>query len=244
MTNPSDSTPAFRYTPQLANQIEQAWQQYWTDNGTTYNLYYDDMLEGGSETKVYSYDADAQTGTWVDPKYRIVNFTSEDVQYVPANFYNYVIANTTKLTQLSTPQNVTANGTVVSWDEVENATSYDLIEGGNNVLGTYTPTTTVELSLTEENIDYRDYLRIYDGNIDSGSATLLYEKTGSSGNAVSPQDLTITTGVLSIVGRGDSVAMNVLSTSGDVKLQSPLSIRAIFDVAGQCVISLRINDSI
>ncbi|WIM70936.1 leucine--tRNA ligase [Corynebacterium suedekumii] len=34
MTNPSDSTPAFRYTPQLANQIEQAWQQYWTDNGT------------------------------------------------------------------------------------------------------------------------------------------------------------------------------------------------------------------
>ncbi|GAB2516467.1 Leucine--tRNA ligase [Corynebacterium atrinae] len=34
MTNPSESTPAFRYTPQLANQIEQAWQQYWTDNGT------------------------------------------------------------------------------------------------------------------------------------------------------------------------------------------------------------------
>lgn len=109
---------------------------YWTDNGTTYNLYYDDMLEGGSETKVYSYDADAQTGTWVDPKYRIVNFTSEDVQYVPANFYNYVIANTTQATQLSTPQNVTADGTVVSWDEVENATSYEVIEGGNNVLGT------------------------------------------------------------------------------------------------------------
>lgn len=38
--------------------------------------------------------------------------------------------------QLSTPQNVTADGTVVSWDEVENATSYEVIEGGNNVLGT------------------------------------------------------------------------------------------------------------
>lgn len=111
-------------------------KMYWTDNGTTYNLYYDDMLEGGSETKVYSYDGDAQTGTWVDPKYRIVNFTSEDVQYVPANFYNYVIANTTQATQLATPQNVTADGTVVSWDEVENATSYEVIEGGNNVLGT------------------------------------------------------------------------------------------------------------
>jgi len=34
MTNPSDSTPAFRYTPQLANQIERSWQQYWVDNGT------------------------------------------------------------------------------------------------------------------------------------------------------------------------------------------------------------------
>lgn len=44
-----------------------------------------------------------------------------------------------KITQLSTPQNVTADGTVVSWDEVENATSYEVIEGGNNVLGTVTP---------------------------------------------------------------------------------------------------------
>ena len=41
-----------------------------------------------------------------------------------------------KITQLATPQNVTANGTNVSWAEVENATSYEVIEGGNNVLGT------------------------------------------------------------------------------------------------------------
>ena len=41
--------------------------------------------------------------------------------------------------QLATPQNVTADGTNVSWDEVENATSYEVIEGGNNVLGTVTP---------------------------------------------------------------------------------------------------------
>lgn len=31
---------------------------------------------------------------------------------------------------------MTADGTNVSWDEVENATSYEVIEGGNNVLGT------------------------------------------------------------------------------------------------------------
>lgn len=139
---------------------------------------------------------------------------------------------------------MTADGTNVSWDEVENATSYEVIEGGNNVLGTYTPPTTVTLSLTEENISYRRYLRIYDGNIDSGSGTLLYEKTGSSGNAVSPQDLTITTGVLSILGSGDSLTMAVLSTSGDVKRQSTSRDRAIFNVSGQCAISLRIDYSI
>ena len=33
MTNPSDTT-AHRYTPELAAQIEKAWQQYWKDNGT------------------------------------------------------------------------------------------------------------------------------------------------------------------------------------------------------------------
>ncbi|OFL79395.1 leucine--tRNA ligase [Corynebacterium sp. HMSC077B05] len=33
MTNPSEST-AHRYTPELANQIEKTWQQYWKDHGT------------------------------------------------------------------------------------------------------------------------------------------------------------------------------------------------------------------
>lgn len=132
-----ETIPEATWTEQLVNFAladGTAYKKmYWTDNGTTYNLYYDDMLEGGSETKVYSYDADAQTGTWVDPKYRIVNFTSEDVQYVPANFYNYVIANTTQTAQLSTPQNVTADGTVVSWDEVENATIYAVLADGSEI---------------------------------------------------------------------------------------------------------------
>ncbi|WP_080792075.1 leucine--tRNA ligase [Corynebacterium pacaense] len=36
MTNPSDgtSTPAHRYTPELANRIEGEWQNYWLDKGT------------------------------------------------------------------------------------------------------------------------------------------------------------------------------------------------------------------
>ncbi|RNE48098.1 leucine--tRNA ligase [Corynebacterium alimapuense] len=36
MTTPTtdSSSPAFRYTPQLANQLEKTWQQHWVDNGT------------------------------------------------------------------------------------------------------------------------------------------------------------------------------------------------------------------
>ena len=32
-----------------------------------------------------------------------------------------------KITQLATPQNVTADGATVSWDEVENATEYEIV---------------------------------------------------------------------------------------------------------------------
>ena len=39
------------------------------------------------------------------------------------------------LPQLATPQNVSANGTTVSWDEVENATSYAVLADGS-VIGT------------------------------------------------------------------------------------------------------------
>lgn len=36
MSNPSEttSTPGFRYTPEMAGQIETTWQKYWVDNGT------------------------------------------------------------------------------------------------------------------------------------------------------------------------------------------------------------------
>ncbi|SFG75119.1 leucyl-tRNA synthetase [Corynebacterium spheniscorum] len=41
MTTPSDSstptsTPAYRYTPELANELEATWQKFWADNGTFY----------------------------------------------------------------------------------------------------------------------------------------------------------------------------------------------------------------
>ena len=38
-----------------------------------------------------------------------------------------------KITQLATPQNVTADGTTVSWDAVENATSYAVLADGTSI---------------------------------------------------------------------------------------------------------------
>lgn len=60
-----------------------------------------------------------------------------------------------KITQLATPQNVTANGTVVSWDEVENATSYEVLADGTSI-GTVdaTPTPTL-ISFTINGTTYQ-----------------------------------------------------------------------------------------
>lgn len=106
-------------------------KMYWGGDGTTYDLYYDDELEGGSATKVYSYNADEQTGTWVNAKYRIIDFGA--LVQVTQIFYTYVNTNATQATQLATPQNVSADGTVVSWDEVENATEYEVYADGASI---------------------------------------------------------------------------------------------------------------
>ena len=52
-----------------------------------------------------------------------------------------------KMPQLATPQNVTADGTNVSWDEVENATSYEVLADGTSI-GTYTPVTLISFNIS------------------------------------------------------------------------------------------------
>lgn len=144
-------------------------KMYWDGDGTTYDLYYDDELEGGSATKVYSYNGDEQTGTWVDAKYRIVNFGA--MVQVTQIFYTYVNTNATQLTQLPPPQNVTADGTVVSWDEVENATEYEVYADGasigtvkNGETWVLNETPTYPSSSIEETINFKsngkDYISI------------------------------------------------------------------------------------
>ena len=59
-----------------------------------------------------------------------------------SNFADYIEE---VLPQLATPQNVTADGTVVSWDEVENATSYEIFADGTSI-------GTVEQLATPQNV--------------------------------------------------------------------------------------------
>ena len=56
---------------------------------------------------------------------KVENVSTETVTEVQATF----------VAKLATPQNVTANGTTISWDAVENATSYDVYADDTVLLG-------------------------------------------------------------------------------------------------------------
>ena len=116
----------------------------YTGNGTAMTLQY---MNADSEWQtVYNYDEDASTGSWVNDAYKIVDLGTS-AQTVTAIFKADFIANTTKLTQLSTPQNVSADGTTVSWDEVENATSYEVLADGASI-GEYSVPSGYTVTLT------------------------------------------------------------------------------------------------
>ena len=102
----------------------------YTGDGTAMTLQYQDA--DSEWTTVYNYNEDTSTGSWVNDNYKIVDLGTS-AQTVTAIFKADFIANTTKLTQLATPQNVTADGTNVSWDEVENATSYEVLADGASI---------------------------------------------------------------------------------------------------------------
>lgn len=66
------------------------------------------------------------------------------------------------VTQLATPQNVTANGTTVSWDEVENATSYAVLADGTSIGTVEGAVTGASYIVTIDDVtnDEYDYIQI------------------------------------------------------------------------------------
>ena len=67
---------------------------------------------------------------------KIESVSTETVTEVQATF----------VAKLTTPQNVTANGTTVSWDAVENATSYDVYADDTVLLGSVASQSSVDLT--------------------------------------------------------------------------------------------------
>ena len=58
---------------------------------------------------------------------------TEQIKVESVSTETTTVVQTTFLAKLATPQNVTANGTTVSWDPVENATSYDVLADGVSI---------------------------------------------------------------------------------------------------------------
>lgn len=176
----------------------------YTGDGTAMTLQYEDA--DSEWITVYNYNEDTSTGSWVNDNYKIVDLGTS-AQTVTAIFKADFTANTTKLTQLATPQNVTADGTNVSWDEVENATSYEVIEGGNNVLGTVKTSFVLSARNTESLVDLK-YKK--DGTVTSSDydGILIYSETRTNIEGIKSY---ITFGAF---GMGDT--MSIVNISGMV----------------------------
>lgn len=120
-----------------------------TSNGRTfagmrwngYDLYYYVDNTGYNELKVYSLNADTQVGTWENggerSYWRIVDFGTAG-ETVSKIFADYVRANAVSSGKLATPTGVQVADTSASWDEVENATEYEIVVD-NASWGVYEP---------------------------------------------------------------------------------------------------------
>ena len=109
-----------------------------TSNGRTfagmrwdgYDLYYYVDNTGYNEFKVYSLNEETQVGTWADggekSYWRIVNFDATE-ETASKIFTDYVSTNAVLSGKLATPTGVQVADTSASWDEVENATEYEIV---------------------------------------------------------------------------------------------------------------------
>ena len=129
---------------------------------------------------------------------------------------------TEPLPQLATPQNVTVDGTTLSWDAVENATSYDIYADGTligNTDGGGSGGGTVTFNITEGSRYSRYYFRIYDGTDTSGP--LLYEITNTSTAIPNPLTVDCSTGYLYISLAGSTVYNTLSNPTGGVSVSAP-----------------------
>ena len=119
------------------------------------------------------------------------------------------------LPQLATPQNVSADGTTVSWDEVENATSYAVLADGSEI-GTVEKETGYQVTITTSgywmDVTSSCAIKIYDG--ESGSSTILLNQSPPDKTAF-PMTFTVTSGKCAIDLIGPAVMARRASSDYD-----------------------------
>ena len=132
-------------------------------------------------------------------------------------FRPYTVAS--PLPQLATPANVSADGTTVSWNEVENATSYAVLADGNEI-GTVEKATGYNVTINAKDYWYdatsSNALKIYDG--ERGSSTILLNQSPPDKTAF-PMTFTVTSGKCAIEFVGGAVMGDI--TSSDYERYPP-----------------------
>lgn len=135
-TTSSDFTESISFTATSTTSVEGTYAQL-------------KVVHSGENISVTYVTAGGGTATWYDDATG-VGFMESDAYInvaadatVSAGFYKWAITNgnlMSSLPKLATPQNVSADGSTVSWDEVKNASEYELFADGET-LGTYEPVT-------------------------------------------------------------------------------------------------------
>lgn len=132
---------------------------------------------------------------------QINKINNKPIRYVhySGNTYEMVYA-----LQLATPQNVTANGTTVSWDEVENATSYAVLADGSEI-GTVEVAVTDELAGTWLFNDTLDFSSLRLSQDDSISWSVNFTELGYDGVSNAPNRIIIYYGIIGYDDEGNDV---------------------------------------
>ena len=128
-------------------------------------------------------------------------------------FRPYTVAS--PLPQLATPQNASADGTTVSWDEVQNATSYAVSADGTSI-GTVENVQGYQVTITTSgywmDVTSSCAIKIYDG--ESGSSTILLNQSPPDKTAF-PMTFTVTSGKCAIDLIGPAVMASRTSSDYD-----------------------------
>ena len=138
--------------------------------------------------------------------------------------------------QLATPT-ISLSEDTLSIEEVENAEYYDIYVNG--VLEESVPAVDpvsylVSFTIEQQMPSAKEYLRIYDGQDNTG--TLLYESTSTASETLTPT-ITCTTGYLYLVAEGSIIDVHVATVSSGITVINETSSSTVYKVETNGTIS-------